>query len=474
MSTRTEYPNFVGNTGKFLKVNATETDVLWDDVDASDITGVLGVDHGGTGANNAPDALNNLLPDQTGHTGEVLHTDGTDPYWAPTGGAGGVDTRIYDIPATVTVNTTLRSVFIGLLGGGDTGVTEPIASSPFYENVIVKRIDFYVGSNTVNEDTTVILRKNGIDTSFSQIIPAGTTGQFSFTCNEAFNSTDLFTIHAFISLTATGVINFKTAGSQGSNAFNVMVQVSGGSPLGVQSVTGNGVDNTDPFNPIVQTASSTTEGTLSATDWNTFNNKQNTIITGTLSTSTTGVTVGTGTNRLVGGAATVNIATASGSQQGLLSAADWNTFNGKQDALPTLCLVKAYQSSLGSGGTPFIANTEVFDTTSSYDTATGIFTAPRTGYYLVTGSFSIESHSADPSIASAQIIKNGSSGIDQDSVRYDGTEGASDFWKRRLKLVSTVQLTSGDTIEFDVAVNTGSIGVTGGVEGNQITITELR
>lgn len=319
MSTRTEYPNFVGNTGKFLKVNATETDVLWDEVDASDITGVLGIDHGGTGANNAPDALNNLLPDQTGHTSEVLHTDGTDPYWAPDTGGGvqsvtglntdnadplnpvvqisvdgvtvtgdgtpgnpltstggsGADTRIYDIPATVTVNTTLRSVFIGLLGGGDTGVTEPIASSPFYENVVVKRIDFYVGSNTVNEDTTVILRKNGVDTSFSQIIPATTTGQFSFTCNEAFNSTDLFTIHAFISLTATGAIGFKTSGSQGSNAFNVMVQVSGGSPLGVQSVIGNGVDNTDPFNPVVQTASSTTEGTLSAADWNTFNNNVN-------------------------------------------------------------------------------------------------------------------------------------------------------------------------------------------------------
>jgi len=417
MSTRTEYPNFVGNTGKFLKVNATETDVLWDTIDASDITGVLGIDHGGTGADNANDALNNLLPDQTGHAGEALFTDGTDSYWSAAGAGGGVDTRVYTISALV-MQTSSRTVYAGLLGSANNQTVEASILSPFYENVIVKSIHFFVNSNSCNEDATVVIRKNGVDTTSSVVIPSGTTGNFTISSNESFSSSDNFSIRATISGTATGFVTIGGASAPGNPGMNIIVQVSGGTPLGVQSVSGNGVNNTDPFNPIVRTANTTTEGTLTSTDW--------------------------------------------------------NTFNGKQDALPTLCLVKAYQSALGSGGTPFIANTEVFDTTSSYDTATGIFTAPRTGYYLVTGSFSIESHSADPSIASAQIIKNGSSGIDQDSVRYNGTEGASDFWKRRLKLVSTVQLTSGDTIEFDVAVNTGSIGVTGGVEGNQITITELR
>lgn len=465
MSTRTEYPNFVGNTGKFLKVNATETDVLWDAVDASDITGVLGIDHGGTGADNANDALNNLLPDQTGNAGEVLFTDGTDTYWALGGGPGGIDTRVYSTGASsVGFNPALGFRYAGLAGIiGSTN--ESAVQTTFGENVIVKKIIVQLSTGTVNDDVILTLRKNGVDTSTIMTIPAlSETEVVSFNVSESYASSDLYSIK--IESSGTGSLVFQN--------FETLVQVSNGDPLGVQSVSGNGVNNTDPFNPIIRTANTTTEGTLTATDWNTFNGKQDLITTGDLSTTTTGVTVGTGTSRLIGGNATVDIATASGSQQGLLSAADWATFNGKQDALPTLCLVKAYQSALGSGGTPFIANTEVFDTTSSYDTATGIFTAPRTGYYLVTGSFSIESHSADPSIASAQIIKNGSSGIDQDSVRYNGTEGASDFWKRRLKLVSTVQLTSGDTIEFDVAVNTGSIGVTGGVEGNQITITELR
>jgi hypothetical protein len=461
MSTRTEYPNFVGNTGKFLKVNATETDVLWDEVDASDITGVLGIDHGGTGADNANDALNNLLPDQTGHVGEVLHTDGTDTYWSADLSAGvqsvtgldtdntdpanpivqiavdgvtvtgdgtpgnpltatpgaGADTRVYSISALVTQAST-RTTYAGLLGSANNNTVEANVLSPFHENVIVKDIYLYISANSCNEDCTYTVRKNGVDTAANVIVSAGATGFFSISVNESYAANDNFSIKGSISLTATGAVSMGGASAPGNPGMTVIVQVSGGTPLGVQSVSGNGVNNTDPFNPIVRTANTTTEGTLTA--------------------------------------------------------ADWNTFNGKQDALPTLCLVKAYQSSLGSGGTPFIANTEVFDTTSSYDNTTGIFTAPRTGYYLVTGSFSIESHSADPSIASAQIIKNGSTGIDQDSVRYDGTEGASDFWKRRLKLVSTVQLTSGDTIEFDVAVNTGTIGVTGGVEGNQITITELR
>jgi hypothetical protein len=50
---------------------------------------------------------------------------------------------------------------------------------------------------------------------------------------------------------------------------------------------------------------------------------------GSLTTATTGVTITTGTNSLLSSAA-IDIATASGSSAGLLSSADWTTFNGKQ------------------------------------------------------------------------------------------------------------------------------------------------
>lgn len=66
-----------------------------------------------------------------------------------------------------------------------------------------------------------------------------------------------------------------------------------------------------------------------------INGKQATLTPGSVSTSTTGVTVGSGANSTVGPNVTVNVQTASGSQPGLLSSADWTTFNSKF-TLPSL------------------------------------------------------------------------------------------------------------------------------------------
>lgn len=48
----------------------------------------LDISRGGTGEATANDALNALLPDQSGHAGEFLTTDGTDTSWAAAGGSG--------------------------------------------------------------------------------------------------------------------------------------------------------------------------------------------------------------------------------------------------------------------------------------------------------------------------------------------------------------------------------------------------
>ena len=80
-------------------------------------------------------------------------------------------------------------------------------------------------------------------------------------------------------------------------------------------------------------ATASLPGALSAADWTTFNGKQNTLTLGTLSTATTGVTVGAGTGAVVGTGTTINIQTASAAQPGLLAAADFTTFAAKQTAL---------------------------------------------------------------------------------------------------------------------------------------------
>jgi hypothetical protein len=48
--------------------------------------GVTSITNGGTGANTANDALNNLLPSQTSQAGKVLQTDGTNAAWQTAGG----------------------------------------------------------------------------------------------------------------------------------------------------------------------------------------------------------------------------------------------------------------------------------------------------------------------------------------------------------------------------------------------------
>lgn len=80
----------------------------------------------------------------------------------------------------------------------------------------------------------------------------------------------------------------------------------------------------------VDTASGSQPGLLSAADWTTFNAKQGALTPGTISTSTTGVTVGNGGSSTVGPNVTVNVATASAGATGLLTSTDWSTFNGKQ------------------------------------------------------------------------------------------------------------------------------------------------
>lgn len=52
-------------------------------------SGVFPIARGGTNAATANDALNNLLPSQSGQDGNSLHTDGANSYWGPGGGSEG-------------------------------------------------------------------------------------------------------------------------------------------------------------------------------------------------------------------------------------------------------------------------------------------------------------------------------------------------------------------------------------------------
>jgi len=75
----------------------------WDTIAATELTGTLGIAHGGTGQTDANSALNALLPDQTSSSGFVLTTDGTNTSWVAAGGAGTVTSVALTVPAILSV-----------------------------------------------------------------------------------------------------------------------------------------------------------------------------------------------------------------------------------------------------------------------------------------------------------------------------------------------------------------------------------
>ncbi len=127
---------------------------------------------------------------------------------------------------------------------------------------------------------------------------------------------------------------------------------------------------------------------------------------GTLTTSTTGVTV-TGTNAGLA-AMTVNVQTASGSQPGLLSAADWTTFNGKQSTLTIGNLTDAGTDGIVvTGGTGSVIG-------SGTSFAQHVADATHNGYLLSTDWSTFNSKGAGTvttiSVASANGLAGSSSG----------------------------------------------------------------
>lgn len=108
------------------------------------------------------------------------------------------------------------------------------------------RVNASVITGTFTAGETVTQASSGVTAEFvtqagSYIIVREATGEFDLGANPIIGNTS--------GASATNPASFSYA----STTFNyyTIVKISGGSPLGVQSVTGDGVDNTDPFNPVI-------------------------------------------------------------------------------------------------------------------------------------------------------------------------------------------------------------------------------
>ena len=84
----------------------------------------------------------------------------------------------------------------------------------------------------------------------------------------------------------------------------------------------------------ISQSSASANGYLSSTDWSTFNSKEPALTKGNLTESTSSVlTISGGSSAVIGSGTTIQVKQASSTQSGFLSSTDWNTFNGKQNAL---------------------------------------------------------------------------------------------------------------------------------------------
>jgi hypothetical protein len=243
-------------------------------ISASDLalTNALGIAYGGTGQITANASFNALAPSQTGNSGKYLTTDGANTSWA---------TNPLGTVTSITAGT-------GLTGGTITT------------------------SGTIAIDNTV----------------ATLTGTQTLTNKTISGASNTLSNIANASLTNSAItINGTSTSLGGSISVGTVTSVTGTAPVSVATGTSTPVIS-------MAAANTTTNGYLTSTDWNTFNGKSNTNGTVTsvaaLTLGTTGTdltsTVATGTTTPV---ITLNVPTASASNRGVLSSADWTTFNNK-------------------------------------------------------------------------------------------------------------------------------------------------
>jgi hypothetical protein len=200
------------------------------------VSGTIAIANGGTGQTTANAAINALLPSQTGNSGKVLSTNGTDTSWLAAGGTGTV----------TSVALTAPSIFS-------------------------------VGGSPITAAGTLALTYSGT----ALPVVNGGTGQTSYTDGQLLigNSTG----NTLSKATLTAGSNITITNSAGG----ITIASTGGS--GVTSVTGTSpVVSSGGTTPAISMPAATTSvnGYLTSTDWNTFNGKG--------SGTVTSITAGTG------------------------------------------------------------------------------------------------------------------------------------------------------------------------------------
>jgi hypothetical protein len=214
--------------------------------------GPLPISQGGTGQTTAPTAINALLPVQTGQSGKVLTTNGTNVSWSSSAGGspGGADTNIQfndsgtfggsanfvinKTTGALTALSTLKS--LGLMVSGDVETTRALK----YQ--------------TAGSDRWLAQANNTAETGAS----AGSDFEFVRVADNGATQNQVYTIAR-----STGVVDFKVAPTVNGSA------IGGGGSGTVTSVSGTGTVSGLTLTGTVTTSGNLTlGGTLAVTPSN--------------------------------------------------------------------------------------------------------------------------------------------------------------------------------------------------------------
>jgi hypothetical protein len=185
---------------------------------------------------------------------------------------------------------------------------------------------------------------------------------------------------------------------------------------------------------------------------------------GTLSSGTTGLFISGGTNSLLTNAS-ITIQTASGSQPGLLSAADWTTFNGKQ-------AVGSYITALNGDATAAGPGTAATTVTGIQGTPVSA-TAPTSGQTLV---FNSTSGNWEPSTSSATSPGGATTAVQFNNSGAFGGDAGNFWWDNSGKRLSVgaqpslIGVAGASSVWGGINTNAFTVGSTTGGTDGAITI----
>lgn len=213
----------------------------------ADVTGTLPIANGGTGQTSAANAINALVPTQTGQSGKFLSTNGSVVSWATGGGGGG---SVTDVTASAPLLSS---------GGATPDISIPVATSSVdgylaaTDWVIFNAKEPAQTKGSISTSTTGVTVGSG---SNSTVGPNVTVNVQTASGSQPglLSSTDWTTFNNKQSTLTLG--NLTAAGTDG-------IAVTGGTG----SVVGSGTSVAQ------HVADSTHNGYLSQSDWSTFNGK---------------------------------------------------------------------------------------------------------------------------------------------------------------------------------------------------------